>query len=116
MKYIQRFLLLLALALMALAILNLCLVGGRVILAFFDVWKFGLNTHGIDLGANSSFAFLAFSLLAIGTCISIAIFTKNIGNLVIYRLSIISAAIHLLNGFLISFLVFSGLAFLYCGR
>lgn len=117
MRHVQKIFLVLALGLFAMAVSGLVLTGDRAAAALFDLWRFSgyKGRHGIDLGANSSFLLLSFSILAIGACMALALLAKGWNNKLLCRLATAAAAVYFVNGALMFLLVSSGLAFLYCG-
>ena len=108
------------------AVSGLALVGDRVAHALYELYKFAGFGHeklsGISLGANVSFIFLSFCLLATGACMLLALLAKDWNNRTLYRFATAAGTVYFVNGTLMLLLIMSGeltsigLATLDCGR
>ena len=118
MKPVKIFYIIIAIILLLIAIWGFALISDRVFAALFDLWKFfGYNVkHGIPIGADSTFIFLLFTILAIEICMMFILISKASNNGLLYRLAILANIIYFVNSILIFILIFSKLAYLYCGR
>jgi hypothetical protein len=107
----------LAIGLLAGAILGVTLVGGRVIAAMLDAWKFADtgSWHGIDLGARSSLQFLFLCLLGTAGCFGVIRFHPGPSGQFSTTV-LLAGVLYVCAGAAIVALVSTGSAYLYCGR
>lgn len=107
-----------ALILLILAILGLLFVFERAVAAVFNFWKFNEFEfgEGIDLGANTSFQFLFLCMLGVIVCLPLIVDSVRRSDKVTYKFLVVASGIYFFNALVLFFIVFSGLAYLYCGR